>query len=127
MTRALAVAVAFAATAVSAQTTPSSDFIAQQVRLLRWLDTADVHADVQRHVIGEHDTRFVAVYGFVLVLPGTDDRRDAALIREHSYRAIEGTSDYILSSEHRRLIDKARDYARQYNSMLLSYLRTAKR
>ena len=127
MTRAFAVVVLFAAFAASAQTTPSPDLIAQQIRHLRWLDTADVRADFQRHVVREHDIRFIAVYGFTTMLPGTDDRRDAPLIRQHGYRYIEGTSDAILSPEHHRLIDRAKEYARQYNSMLLSYLRTTKK
>jgi hypothetical protein len=61
------------------------------------------------------------------MVPGTDDRGDAALVQQHGYRAIEGTSDAILGPEHHRLVDKAHEYARQYNSMLLSYLRSGEK
>jgi hypothetical protein len=99
----------------------------QNVRLLRWLDSADVNAEFQRHVVRQHDTRFIATYGYATNIPGADDKRDAALIRRHGLRYIKGTSDAITSPEHERLVDKAEAYAERYNSMLLHYLHSPKK
>ena len=114
----------FASAQLSVLPSPTPD---QNVTLLRWLDSADVNADFQRHVTREHDTRFIALYGFATIVPGTDDRRDSQLIGRHGLRYIKGTSDAITSPEHGRLVDKAEQYAERYNSMLLRYLRSPKR
>jgi len=94
----------------------------QNVKQLRWLDTADAAADFQRQVLQKHDTRFIAMYGFATIVPGTDEARHSNLIRHRGVRYIEGTSDTPASLEEVRLNDKAEIYAERYNIMLLKYL-----
>jgi hypothetical protein len=92
---------------------------------LRWLDHADVAADFTEHVERQHDTRFVSVFAFSIAgavgLPDTPGLR--YLVQRHGERHIEGTTDIITSAEQQHLLHKARDYARQYNLLLLHYLR----
>ncbi|MBA3572952.1 MAG: hypothetical protein H0W34_13485 [Pyrinomonadaceae bacterium] len=77
---ALLTASSLASGQLSLEPSPTPD---ENVKLLRWLDRADVKADFRRLVSREHDTRFIAVYGFTTIIPGTDDQRDSALIRRH--------------------------------------------
>src|SRR4051812_15868488 len=92
---------------------------------LRWLDQADVSADFGDHVKRQHDTRFISVYGFSFLgefgIPETPETQE--LTRKHGSRHIEGTTDVFTSTQHQRLVSKASDYARQYNALLLAYLR----
>jgi hypothetical protein len=94
---------------------------------LRWLDRADVHADFRRHVIKQHDTRFVGVYGLSVSIPGVDAATELRVLKNRRFRVIEGTSDVVTSEEYDRLLDKAYDYAKRYNSLLLGYLRERKK
>jgi hypothetical protein len=94
----------------------------ENVKRLRWLDRADAVADFRRHVRRRRDTRFIAIYGFATIVPGTDEARHSKLIHRHGVRYIEGTSDTPSSTEEVRLNDKAEAYAEQYNAMLLKYL-----
>ena len=94
----------------------------ENVKRLRWLDRADVVADFRHHVRRKRDTRFVAIYGFATIVPGTDEARQSKLIRQRGVRYIEGTSDTPASPEEQRLNDKAEAYAERYNAMLLKYL-----
>ena len=126
--RCIVVAVTMLAAGCSAVDHMSVSTAAQEdVQRLRWLDSADVQADFQRHVIRDHDTRFVGVYGYTGIVPGVDEHLEARLKRQNRVRYIEGTSDAILSSEHDRLDKKASEYARQDNLLLLSYLRSTKK
>ena len=93
----------------------------ENVKRLRWLDRADVVSDFRHHVRWKRDTRFVAIYGFATIVPGTDEGY-SRLIRQRGVRYIEGTSDTLASPEEQRLNDKAEAYAERYNAMLLKYL-----
>jgi hypothetical protein len=92
---------------------------------LRWLDHADVVADFTERVEHQHDMRFVSVYALsasgALGLDDTPEVRQ--LIQRHGERHIEGTTDIISSAEQMRLLHKAGDYVKQYNVLLLRYLR----
>ena len=94
-----------------------------RTKLLQWLERADVNADFQRHVVQQHDARFIGVYGYAATIPGIDETLKPQFIRQHRVRFIEGTSDAITSPEYDRLVDKAYDYAKRYNTLLLRYLR----
>ena len=93
----------------------------ENVKRLLWLDRADVASDFRHHVRQKRDTRFVAIYGFATIVPGTDEAH-SRLIRQRGVRYIEGTSDTPASPEEQRLNDKAEAYAERYNAMLLKYL-----
>jgi hypothetical protein len=92
---------------------------------LRWLDHADVVADFSKCVERQHDMRFVSIYALSASgAVGLDDTPEVReLIRRHGERHIEGTTDIITSAEQMRLLQKAGDYVKQYNVLLLHYLR----
>jgi hypothetical protein len=88
-----------------------------------------VKADFTEHVECHHDTRFVSVYGFSIAtaFPGVNSTPETRrLIRQHGERQIHGTSDIVTSDKYRRLLQKANEYAKEYNTMLLHYLRSQK-
>jgi hypothetical protein len=92
---------------------------------LRWLDQADVVADFTERVERQHDLRFLSVYALTTPTAfGLDESPEVRqLIQRHGERHIEGTTDIITSAEHRRLLAKASDYVKQYNALLLHFLR----
>jgi hypothetical protein len=92
---------------------------------LRWLDHADVVADFSERVEHQHDMRFVSVYALSASGAfGLDDTPEVRqLIQRHGERHIEGATDIISSAEQMRLIHKASDYVKQYNVLLLHFLR----
>ena len=92
---------------------------------LRWLDHADVITDFTEHVEHQHDTRFVSVFAFSTASAvGLDDTPEMQkLVQQHGERHLEGTTDIITSAEQQRLLQKASDYVKQYNILLLRYLR----
>jgi hypothetical protein len=92
---------------------------------LRWLDHADAIADFIDHVERQHDLRFASVYAFSASgAIGLDETREVKqLLQRYGERHIEGTTDIITSAEQRRLLQKASDYVKQYNILLLRYLR----
>jgi hypothetical protein len=100
-------------------------YTSAEAEQLRWLDQADVQADFRDHIERLYDTRFVSVYAFSFAGEfGIEDTPEArALTSKHGSRHIDGTTDLVTSSEHERLLGKAREYAHQYNSIMLSYLR----
>jgi hypothetical protein len=92
---------------------------------LRWLDHADVVTDFTERVENQHDLRFVSIYALSASgAVGLDDTPEVReLIRRQGERDIEGTTDSITSAEQIRLLQKAGDYVKQYNVLLLHYLR----
>jgi hypothetical protein len=93
--------------------------------LLRWLDHADVIADFKEHVERQRDTRFVSMFAFSTAdAVGLDDTPEIrSLVQKHGERHLEGTGDVISSAEQQRLQQKASNYVKQYNILLLRYLR----
>jgi hypothetical protein len=92
---------------------------------LRWLDHADVVADFTERVEHQHDMRFVSIYALSASGAfGLDDTPEVRqLIQQHGERHIEGTTDVFSSAEQMRLLHKAGDYVKQYNVLLLHFLR----
>jgi hypothetical protein len=92
---------------------------------LRWLDHADVVADFTERVEHQHDMRFVSIYALSASGAfGLDDTPEVQqLIQRHGERHIEGTTDVFTSVEQMRLLHKAGDYVKQYNILLLHFLR----
>lgn len=95
------------------------------VEPLRWLDHADVIADFIDHVEHQHDLRFASVYALSTAGGiGLDDTPEVKqLLQRYGERHIEGTTDIISSAEQQRLLHQASDYVKQYNILLLRYLR----
>ena len=105
---------------LSALAAPAAD---PGVEALRWLDRADVRADFRRHVLQRRDTRLIGVHNVGAAIPGVDPSAQRGLFQQKRVRFIKGTSDAITSPEYGRLVFKAHEYAKRYNTMLLQHLR----
>ena len=118
-------AVAVAVIVAGCERSPQLPYTSAEAERLRWLDQTDVQADFRDHVERQHDTRFVSVYALSFAgefgIPDTPETQE--LTRKHGSWYIPGTTDVISSSEHLRLRRKASEYAHEYNSLLLRYLR----
>jgi hypothetical protein len=92
---------------------------------LRWLDHADVIADFTERVEHQHDLRFASVYALSAAgAIGLDETPEVKrFLQRYGEKHIEGTTDIISSAEQQRLLHKASDYVKQYNILLLRYLR----
>jgi hypothetical protein len=92
---------------------------------LRWLDHADVITEFTERVERQHDLRFASVYApSTAGAIGLDETPEVKqLLKRYGERHIEGTTDVISSAEQRRLLQKASDYVKRYNILLLRYLR----
>jgi hypothetical protein len=101
----------------------------ENIAKLRWLEHANPAADFERQVVQQHDTRFMSVYGlsFSTEFPGLPDTPAAhRLVEKYGKHHVEGTTDVISGVEYHRLLDKAFDYAKRYNMLLLRYLNSHK-
>ena len=89
---------------------------------LRKMENANAENDF-REAITNHDLRFVGMMGYSLIIPGVEDLEKYRLYRKHfGVRVIEGTSDVIISEEHRHLQGLAYNYALQYNKLLIIFI-----
>jgi hypothetical protein len=125
MTRALATAVAIALILPACRRSAPFPETSAEAEQLRWLDHVDVIADFTERVERQHDLRFASVYAFSTAgaIGLTETPEVKQLLQKHGERHIEGTTDIVTSAEHRRLLEKARDYVKQYNILLLQYFR----
>ena len=67
------------------------------------------------------DLRFLGVYGYALEVPGVP-KSETGRISKYGVLPIPGTSDALASEEHGTLNDEAREYAAQYNALLLGHV-----
>lgn len=72
--------------------------------------------------LGAGDVRFLGVYGYALEVPGVP-KSETDRISKNGTLPIPGTSDALVSEEHGTLNDEAREYAAQYNGLLLGHVR----
>jgi hypothetical protein len=68
------------------------------------------------------DLRFLGVYGYALEVPGVSNS-ETDRISKNGVLPIPGTSDALVSEEHGALNDEAREYAAQYNGLLLGHVK----
>ena len=97
----------------------------EDIAKLRWLEHANPAADFQRQVVQQDDMRFISVYGlsFSTEFPGLPDTPAAhRLVQKYGKHHIEGTTDVVSSREYHRLLEKASNYAKKYNVLLMRYL-----
>ncbi len=78
------------------------------------MDSSSARRDALAAVRND-DCRLVAVYGFSTETPGADHDSRQRL----GYRAIEGTSDYHVYPWDGEFNRRARDYALNYNRIIL--------
>ena len=90
------------------------------VEQLKWLETANPENDAKK-AIEEKDFRLRATYGYALEIPGVDQKDWIEYEKTYGVNPIEGTSDTSINKEHMRLSKLARDYATEYNKIILKY------
>jgi hypothetical protein len=71
--------------------------------------------------LAKGDVRFLGVYGYALEVPGVP-KSETDRISTNGVLPIPGTSDALVSEEHGTLNDEAREYAAQYNRLLLGHV-----
>jgi hypothetical protein len=78
---------------------------------------ADLDANVAKG-----DLRFIGINGYSCNAPGVDKDEDDRLVTSARYglRCLSGTGDVLESDKHKALVDKALEYAREYNKTLLA-------
>ena len=89
---------------------------------LAWVDTTDAQQLASRDLAAKR-FRFFEVCGYACATPGVDRQLAAKCLPMVMVERIEGTSDAYLSEEHRRLSERARSFATQYNVKVEASLR----
>ena len=93
---------------------------------LRWLDTANA-AEMFADDVKSGTLRFYAVYGYGRSIPSITLFNYERCYKNHvSLETIKGTSDVCIDLEHGSLNRKARDFSRQYNTLMRQYLQENK-
>ena len=95
------------------------------VEKLKWLESANPELDAKR-AIDRKDFRLRAVYGYILLAPGVDQRDYNEYKKTFGFNPIEGTSDSLINGEHARLNRLASEYAFRYNKVILNYKKKEK-
>ena len=68
------------------------------------------------------DLQFIGVNGFTTYLPGVSDKHQIQYMNSYGTRIIQGTADAFHSEEHAQLNEKAVEYAKKYNQLLLKHI-----
>jgi hypothetical protein len=89
-----------------------------EVKILKWVDTADPIVDYKA-ALARGDHRLLAVRGLIVSIPGVDSVDSEFYRQNYGVREIEGTTDGLVNHEHGRLVQKAIDYAKAYNLMMV--------
>ncbi len=89
-----------------------------EVKMLRWVQTADPAVEYKA-ALARGDHRLLAVRGLIVSLPGVDSLDTEFYRQNYGVREIEGTTDGLVNEEHRRLVQRAIDYAKAYNLMMV--------
>ena len=100
----------------------SSTGIDPYVQKLQWLDTADPQADANQ-AVKQDDLRLLGLATRSVSIPGVDEADSLKYEQHCGVQLIEGISDVVRSSEHLRLMQKARSYALKYNAVIKQHCR----
>ncbi len=90
-----------------------------KVALLKWIESADPIKDAQ-DALEINDHRLMAVYGFVLTIPGVQPDKYIQFKEFYGVKPIKGTSDHLANDEHVRLNKLAIAYSLEYNKIILN-------
>ena len=91
----------------------------ESVEKLQWLKKANPVEDAN-NALKNGDSRLRAIYGFVLFIPGKKYEEFSELENKYGINPIEGTSDSLSGSEHKKLNDLAIEYAKKYNEVIFN-------
>lgn len=75
--------------------------------------------------INKNDLRFIGCMGFGLIFPGLSHEESNALKENDNYVVLDGTTDAMESNYHRKLIDRAWEYAETYNTEMKNHIEIA--
>jgi hypothetical protein len=84
-----------------------------------WLDAANPEREVA-DALKRNDRHFIGVYGYTGYTPGVSETSD--LPKKYGVRYIEGTTDALKNEQHRFAVERATEYARHYNELLVQKL-----
>ena len=89
------------------------------------INTESAEVDLNERVtIG--DKRFIAVQGYGIEYPGLKKPEDYEMLCKYGWRVFSKTSDAYESKEAAKFGAELKEYAKQYNSLLLIKLKTKK-
>ena len=86
---------------------------------LLWVEHADPQKDAQQ-ALANNDFRLLGMALRQIVLPGIEPAKMRDYELKCGVRLVQGVSDMVHSDEHLRLINKAQQYAAQYNTVIKS-------
>ena len=89
-----------------------------EIKLLKWVETADPITD-SKAALAKGDHRLLAIRGLIVSLPGVDSLDTDYYKQQYGVKEIEGTTDGLVNHEHRVLVQRAIDYAKIYNLMIV--------
>lgn len=116
--RAVAIGLALALSPACAD--PSPPVPPNDLSELRRIASSSPANDLE-DAIRRNDFRFIGVYGFSTEVPGVPDYWER-YASSYGLSVIQGTSDTPYGEEGARLNQQARQYALEYNSLLLEHL-----
>jgi len=97
----------------------SSEAPEPHIAALMWVETADPEQDA-RQAIESNDLRLLGLAIRSISIPGIDQADNEKYQQACGVRLIEGVSDVVRGDEHLRLMQKARRYALEYNTLIKS-------
>ena len=115
------------ASPVQAQVPAAIPDTADQIRIPAFARAADSlaaldPADGVARALAVGDRRLLGIQGYGLIAPGISSRDHLRYVHDLGIRAMEHTSDAIIGPDHKRYIEAAYRYAREYNRILLCRL-----
>ncbi len=90
----------------------------EAVTALSWLQEADAVRDAQQ-AIASGDKRLLAMASRAPSIPGVPEESRERVETLCGLRYVEGSTDAVLGDVHLKLLQAAREYAKEYNQLML--------
>lgn len=100
--------------------TTGSTELPEEVQKLQWLEQADAEKQAEA-ALKQGDFRLMAMSQRGIVIPGVDRALADKYELKCGINLIDGISDAVRGEQHLELINKAHDYARQYNAIIIQH------
>ena len=91
-------------------------------RKLDWVKAADPQADAHA-AVARGDLRLMALPGRGQVIPGVDVEERSEYAKKCGIRLTPGVTDAVQGTKHLEMLKQARDYAEQYNAVIMANCR----
>lgn len=88
---------------------------------MKRIEKLDPKAEFKKAIAKKY-LRFIAVRGVGTEVPGVPQSIANPFVQKYGFDVVDGTSDFIETTEQGRLDDVVRRYALSYNKMLLDHL-----